>query len=81
MLCTKKGSWAFCNSQSKEANTDGEVWGESVQAGEVSPISCRKWRISLDWLEEKGMSPVQARMQICLIKLHVHDAPLRPSLR
>ena len=50
LLCTKKGSWAFCDSESKEGNTDGEVWGESVEAVEVSPISCPRWRISQDWL-------------------------------
>ena len=59
LLCTKKGSWAFCDSESKETNTDGEVWGESVEVGEVSPISCLRWRISQNWLTTKGMPSKQ----------------------
>ena len=81
LLCTKKGSWAFCDSEIKERNTDGKVWGESVEAGHVSPISCSSWRISQDWLTMKGMPAKQAVDfdQTFLINLQVHGAP-RTSL-
>ena len=77
LLCTKKGSWAFCDSEIKERNTDGKVWGESVEAGHVSPISCSSWCISQDWLTMKGMPAKQAVDfdQTFLINLQVLGAP------
>ncbi len=77
LLCTKKGSWAFCDSEMKERNTDGKVWGESVEAGHVSPISCSSWRISQEWLTMKDMPAKQAVDfgQTFLINLQVLGAP------